>query len=100
MNAKDFNTSAALKQTTQNSSLSKRELHLIGLAVTLTKACEDCSRRRYTEALQSGISKKELLDLTDFIALTSAGVTIRKALNSWNEEDNAKICEDDICSVK
>jgi len=99
MNARDFNTSAALKETTQASSLSAREKHLIGIAVTLTKGCEDCTRRRYTEALQSGISKQELLDLTDFVALTNAGVVIKKALNSWNDEENAKICEDELCSV-
>ncbi len=100
MNGTDFNTSTALKETTNNSTLSKREQHLIGLAVTLTRGCRPCTTRRFTEAVQSGISKQELIDLTDLVALTNAGVVIRTALDSWDSERNDSACEDDICSVK
>lgn len=99
MNSTDFNTSTALKETTTNSSLTKKEQHLIGLAVTLTRGCKPCTTRRYKEASQSGISKVELKDLTDLVALTNAGVVLRTALDSWEEQNDALTCEDDICSV-
>jgi AhpD family alkylhydroperoxidase len=98
MNANNLDTPAALKNCTDNSSLSKREQHLIGLAVTLTRGCKPCSTRRFTEAVQSGISKQELADLTDLVALTNAGVVIRTALDSWDSQ-NDSICQDEICSV-
>lgn len=98
MTGQDLKAVKALNEVSAELSLSKREKHLIGLAVTLTLGCTVCSSRRFTEAAQDGISKKELIDLTDFVALTSAGVISRTALTSWNEE-NDTICADGTCSV-
>jgi len=98
MTGQDLKAVKALNEVSADLSLSKREKHLIGLAVTLTLGCTVCSSRRFTEAAQDGISKKELIDLTDFVALTSAGVISRTALTSWNEE-NDTICADGTCSV-
>lgn len=98
MTGQDLKAVKALNETSAGLSLSKREKHLIGLAVTLTLGCTVCSTRRFTEAAQDGISKQELIDLTDLVALTSAGVISRTALSSW-DEGNDSICNDGTCSV-
>ena len=99
MQATDFNALKTLKSTTASISLSQREKHLIGLAVTLTRGCEFCTTGRFKEALKDGISKEELTQLTDFVALTNSGVVLRTALNAWDEE-NDNLCADGVCSVK
>lgn len=98
MEGKDLQAVKALNETSANLSLSKREKHLIGLAVTLTAGCSVCSSRRFKEALDDGITKKELIDLTDLVALTNAGVVSRTALSSWDDEADSK-CSDGTCSV-
>ena len=98
MTGQDLQAVKALNEISADSSLSKREKHLVGLAVTLTLGCTVCSTRRFTEALEDGISKKELTDLTDLVALTNAGVVSRTALSSW-DEGNDSICNDGTCSV-
>ncbi|WP_122893176.1 carboxymuconolactone decarboxylase family protein [Arcobacter peruensis] len=98
MTGEDLKAVKALKEISEDSSLSKREKHLVGLAVTLTLGCTVCSTRRFTEALEDDISKKELIDLSDFVAMTSAGVISRTALSSW-DDNNDEICTDGTCSV-
>lgn len=98
MQGTDLQTVKALQETSAGLSLSKREKHLIGLAVTLTAGCSLCTNRRFKEALDDGISKAELIELTDLVALTNAGVVARTALSSWDEESDAK-CTDGTCSV-
>ncbi|QKJ22866.1 carboxymuconolactone decarboxylase family protein [Poseidonibacter lekithochrous] len=98
MTATDLKTVKVLGQTSEELSLSKREKHLIGLAVTLTRGCTACTNRRYKEALNDGITKKELIEMTDLVALTNAGVVARTALSSWDEENDD--CIDGACSVK
>ena len=99
MIANDLTTVKTLQNRSEGLSLSKREKHLIGLAVTLTAGCTVCSNRRFKEALDDGITKEELIELSDFVALTNAGVVAKTALLSWDEETNAK-CIDGSCSVK
>lgn len=98
MQGTDLQTVKALGETSANLSLSKREKHLIGLAVTLTAGCSLCTNRRFKEALEDGISKQELIELTDLVALTNAGVVARTALSSWDDETTSK-CTDGVCSV-
>jgi len=98
MTGQDLKAVKALNEISADLSLNKREKHLIGLAVTLTLGCTVCSTRRFTEALKDGITKEELTDLTDLVALTNAGVVSRTALSSWDEE-NESICKDGTCSV-
>ena len=100
MEGLDFQTTKTLKETTANSSLSIREKHLIGLAVTLSQGCDACTNRRFKEALDDGITKQELVELTDLVALTNAGVVIRTALKSWDEENDSSSCSDTVCSTK
>ena len=98
MTANDLITVKTLQETTKGLSFSKREKHLIGLAVTLTAGCTACSNRRFKEALDDGITKEELIELTDFVALTNAGVVSKTALLSWDEETSSK-CIDGSCCV-
>lgn len=103
MTGQDLKAVKALNELSGELSLSKREKHLVGLAVTLTLGCTVCSTRRFTEALQDGITKQELIELTDFVALTNAGVVSRTALSSWDKGNNSisssEVCEDGVCSV-
>ena len=98
MQGSDLKTVKVLGEKSSELSFSKREKHLIGLAVTLTLGCTVCSNRRFKEALDDGITKDELIELTDFVALTNAGVVARTALSSWDEESDLK-CTDATCSV-
>ena len=98
MTGQDLKTVKALNETSEGLSLSKREKHLIGLAVTLTVGCTVCSNRRFKDALEDGITKEELIELTDLVALTNAGVVARTALSSW-DDDTEKKCSDGTCSV-
>lgn len=98
MTGQDLKAVKTLNETSASISLTKREKHLIDLAVTLTLGCTVCSNRRFKDALSNGITKKELIELTDFVALTNAGVVSRTALTSWDEETDAK-CSDGVCSV-
>lgn len=98
MQGTDLQTVKVLQETSASLSLSKREKHLIGLAVTLTAGCSLCTNRRFKEALEDGISKQELIELTDLVALTNAGVVARTALSSWDEQ-NDTTCNDGVCSV-
>ena len=99
MTPNDLVTVKTLQETTKGLSFSQREKHLIGLAVTLTAGCSACSNRRFKEALDDGITKEELIELTDFVALTNAGVVSKTALLSWDDETSSK-CTDGSCSVK
>ena len=98
MQGTDLQTVKALNETSASLTLSKREKHLVGLAVTLTRGCTACTNRRFKEALEDGISKEELTQLTDLVALTNAGVVARTALSSWDEQTD-DICKDGVCSV-
>ena len=98
MQGTNLKTTQALKDISQQSTLNQREKHLVGLAVTLTRGCDACTTRRYEEALQSGITKQEIIDLTDLVAMTNAGVVVRTALLSVSD-NFSKICEDEVCQV-
>ena len=95
----EFKTGRILKEVSNQSCLTERDKHLVGLAVTLTRGCDVCTTRRFKEALASGITKNELTDLTDILALTNAGVVIRTAILSLEEDDSKTECKDDICSI-
>jgi len=95
----EFKTGSILKEVSSQSCLTERDKHLIGLSVTLTRGCDACTTRRFKEALDFGISKDELTDLTDIVALTNAGVVIRTAILSLEEDKTNTECKDNICTV-
>lgn len=44
-----------LENESSSNDLSPREKHLVGLAVTMIRGCQDCTSRRISEAVKSGI---------------------------------------------
>lgn len=88
-----------IKQTHSSELLSEREKHLVGLAVTMTRGCQVCTRNRIEKAHDIGISDDELNALVAVTAAVNSGVTgatARVAFGMLEEEKNA-VCGD-VCS--
>lgn len=64
-----------LKKTHDTDLLSEREKHLVGLAVTMTRGCQVCTRNRIENARGIGLTDDELTALTAVIAAVNSGVT-------------------------
>ncbi len=79
--------------------LSVREKHLVGLAVTLTRGCQDCTSRRITEAVELGIEYSTIEKLVNLVAAVNAGVVLRTAVASANRADAEAACNDGICDI-
>jgi len=88
-----------LKKTHDTELLSEREKHLIGLAVTMTRGCQVCTRNRIEKARGIGISDEELNALTAVTASVNSGVTAATARVAFGmlEEEQAAQCGN-ICS--
>ena len=88
-----------IKQTHSTELLSEREKHLIGLAVTMTRGCQVCTRNRVEKARSIGLTDDELNALIAVASAVNSGVTAataRVAFGMLNEE-NAAECGD-VCS--
>ena len=99
MDATEFKVSSALKETGDSPDLTDREKHLIGLAVTLTRGCHQCTSRRMDEALKSGISYDTLKATVDLSAAVNAGVVLRTAISSTELAEIEKSCQGDECAA-
>ncbi len=99
MDASEFKVSSTLKSTGESPDLSDREKHLIGLAVTLTRGCQDCSGRRMEEAIKIGISYDTIRATVDLAAAVNAGVVLRTAISSADRAKLDEICRGDECLV-
>jgi len=88
-----------LENESSPNDLSPREKHLIGLAVTMTRGCQDCTTRRISEAVKSGIEQQTVEDLVSVVAAVNAGVVIRTAVESANKVDAEDSCTDGICDT-
>ena len=64
-----------IKKTHDTELLSLREKHLVGLAVTMTRGCQVCTRNRIEKARGIGISDSELNALVAVTAAVNSGVT-------------------------
>ena len=51
----DIDRGRYLRQSHETSLLSDREKHLVGLAVTMTRGCQVCTRNRIEKARAAGI---------------------------------------------
>jgi AhpD family alkylhydroperoxidase len=83
-----------IKQTHGTQLLSEREKHLIGLAVTMTRGCQVCTRNRIEKARGIGISDDELNALVAVTAAVNSGVTGATARMAFGmvEQENAAEC--------
>lgn len=90
-----------LENESLSNDLSQREKHLVGLAVTLTAGCQDCTSRRISEAIGSGIEYETIERLVNLVAAVNAGVVLRTAVESANriENNDNDACQDGICDI-
>src|SRR5712691_10681753 len=81
-----------LARTHQTSLLTDREKHLIGLAVTMTRGCQVCTRNRIEKARAAGIGDDVLNALVGVVSAVNAGVSAATAREAFrlahsNEQD-------------
>jgi AhpD family alkylhydroperoxidase len=88
-----------IKSTHETELLSEREKHFIGLAVTLTRGCQVCTRNRVEKARGIGISDEELNALVAVTAAINSGVTGATARVAFGmlEQESSNECGD-VCS--
>jgi AhpD family alkylhydroperoxidase len=78
-----------LGRTHRSSLLTDREKHLIGLAVTMTRGCQVCTRGRIDKARAAGIDDKTLNALIDVVSAINAGVAAATAREAFRMADAA-----------
>jgi len=88
-----------IKQTHSTELLSEREKHLVGLAVTMTRGCQVCTRNRVEKARNIGLTDDELNALIAVTSAVNSGVTAATARVAFTmlEEERAADCGD-VCS--
>ena len=89
-----------LQQTHATHSLSEREKHLIGLAVTMTRGCQVCTRNRIAKAREFGLTDDELNALVAVTSAVNSGVTAATARVAIGmlEQEAAADCGD-VCTA-
>ena len=88
-----------LARTHQTALLTDREKHLIGLAVTMTRGCQVCTRGRIEKARAAGIGDDLFNALVEIVSAVNAGVAAATAREGFRLADAAvtQQCED-LCS--
>jgi alkylhydroperoxidase/carboxymuconolactone decarboxylase family protein YurZ len=83
-----------LTRTHNTSLLTDREKHLIGLAVTMTRGCQVCTRRRIEKARAAGIRDDVLNALAAVVSSINAGVAAATAREAFRlaEASSADAC--------
>ena len=83
-----------LRKTHETSLLTDREKHLIGLAVTLTRGCQVCTRNRITKARAAGFGDDVLNALIEAVAAVNAGVSAATGREGFRlaDESLAEAC--------
>lgn len=79
-----------LRSTHDTPRLTERERHLIGLAVTMTRGCQVCTRGRIEKARAAGIGDDELNALFAVVSAVNAGVASATARESFRLADIPK----------
>jgi len=82
--------------------LSERERHLVGLAVTITRGCQVCTRNRIAKARAAGFDDDTLNALVNVVSAVNAGVaaaTAREGFRMADAEAASPACGD-LCSAE
>jgi alkylhydroperoxidase/carboxymuconolactone decarboxylase family protein YurZ len=97
----DALTVGYLAQAQQTPLLTDREKHLVGLAVTMTRGCQVCTRNRIEKIRAAGVSDDVLNALVDMVSAVNAGVTAATAREAFRMADSAlpEPCGD-LCSAE
>ena len=85
-----------LQATHSTELLSNREKHFIGLAVTMTRGCQICTKNRVKKARAAGITDDEINALIGVTAAVNSGVTAataRVAFGMLDAEQSAECGE-------
>ena len=82
-----------IKKTHATDLLSEREKHLVGLAVTMTRGCQVCTRNRIEKARGAGISEDELNALVELTAAVNSGVTAATARVAFSMIEQETVAE-------
>ena len=88
-----------LARTHKTSLITDREKHLIGLAVTITRGCQICTRGRIEKARAAGMDDNLLNALVDIVSSINAGVAAATAREAFRMADasSAEACSA-LCS--
>src|SRR4051812_21839606 len=78
-----------VRQTHSTTLLTEREKHLVGLAVTMTRGCQVCTRNRIEKARAAGIGDDMLNALVNVVSSVNAGVTAATAREGFRMADAA-----------
>jgi AhpD family alkylhydroperoxidase len=76
--------------------LNDREKHLIGLAVTMTRGCQTCTRGRIEKARAAGIEDDVLNALVGIVSAVNAGVAAATAREGFRLADASS---DEACGA-
>lgn len=99
MDASEFVISKTLDATGSVNSLTEREKHLIGLAVTLTRGCVACTGGRIVRALETGIEYETIRSTVDLAGAVNAGVTMRTAIEGVSRNGLEDACSGPECTI-
>jgi alkylhydroperoxidase/carboxymuconolactone decarboxylase family protein YurZ len=81
--------------------LTDREKHLIGLAVTMTRGCQVCTRNRIEKARNAGIGDDVLNALFAVASAVNAGVASATAREGFRLADASLAADcDALCSAE
>ena len=78
-----------LTQAQQTPLLTDREKHLVGLAVTMTRGCQVCTRNRIEKIRAAGVSDEVLNALVGIVSAVNACVTAATAREAFRMADSA-----------
>src|ERR1700744_5330622 len=78
-----------LHQAHDTSLLTEREKHFVGLAVTMTRGCQVCTRGRIEKARAAGISDDVLNAPAGSVAAVNAGVAAATAREAFRVADDS-----------
>src|SRR5436305_12180018 len=96
---------AYLRETHETRLLTDREKHLVGLAVTLTRGCQVCTRGRIEKARAAGIGDDVLNALIGAVAAVNAGVSAATAREGFRladaslTEECGALCSAEVAAV-
>ena len=80
-----------LRKTHETSLLTEREKHLMGLAVTMTRGRQVCTRGRIEKAREAGINDDMLNALVGIVSAVNAGVSAATAREGFRLADASSV---------
>jgi alkylhydroperoxidase/carboxymuconolactone decarboxylase family protein YurZ len=91
-----------IRQAHNTTLLNERERHLVGLAVTMTRGCQVCTRNRIEKARAAGIGDDVLNALVNVVSSVNAGVTAATAREGFRMADAAveEASCNDLCAAE